>query len=99
MMLAMFNGNPSTTIISCYSPTNASDEMDLINFYSEVSSLVCSIPKHNVLIIGKNKNNKFSLHISSNRNGEHLTDFSLENGQTCLNTKFLERKGKLCTYT
>ena len=32
MMVAMFNGNPSTTIISCYGPTNVSEETDLIAF-------------------------------------------------------------------
>ena len=80
MMVAMFNGNPNTTIISCYSPTNVSEETDLITFYNELSSLVCSIPKHNILIIGgdmnvqisKNVNYKCSLHDSSNRNGEHV---------------------------
>ena len=100
-----FNGNLSTTIISCYS--NVSDETDLIAFYSELSSLVRSISKHNVLIfsrdinaqIGKNVNNKFSLHNSSNRNGEHLTDFTLENRLTCLDTKFQKRKRKLWTNT
>ena len=43
--------------------------------------------RNNVLVIdgdmnaqiGKNVNHKFSLHNSSNRNGEHLTDFMLEN--------------------
>ena len=30
MMVLTFNGNPSRTIISCYSPTNVSNEMDLI---------------------------------------------------------------------
>ena len=30
---------------------------------------------------------------------EYLTDFSLENGLICLNTKFQKRKGKLWTYT
>ena len=49
--------------------------------------------------IGKNVNNKFSLHNSSNRNGEHLTDFALENRLTCLNTKISEKKGELWTYT
>ena len=49
MTVDTFNGNPSTTIISYSSTTNASDETDIINF-SKVSSLVCSIPKHNVLI-------------------------------------------------
>ena len=48
--------------------------------------------------IGKNINNKFSLYSSSNRNGEHLSDFTLENRLTCLNTKFQKRKGKLLTY-
>ena len=67
----MFNSNPSTTIISCYSPNNASDETDFDTFYNELSFLVRSIPKYNVLIIrgdmnhsiGKKIiNNKFSLH-------------------------------------
>ena len=35
----------------------------------------------------------------SSRNGEHLTDFTLENRLTCLNTKFQKREGKLWTYT
>ena len=29
MTVAIFNGNPSTTIISCYNSTNASNETDL----------------------------------------------------------------------
>ena len=69
MMVAMSNGNPSTMII-CYNPSNASDEMDFIPFCNKLSSFVCSIPKHNVLIIGGdmnaqiglNENNKFCLH-------------------------------------
>ena len=106
-MVVTFNGNPSTAIISCYSPTNVSEETDLIVFYNELSSLVHSIPKHNILIIGrdmnvqigKNVKYKFSLHNSSNRNGELHTDFMLENRLTCLNTKFQKRMGKLWTYT
>ena len=106
MMVVTFNGNPSATII-CYSLTNASDETDLIILYNELSFLIHSIPKHNVLIISgdmntpisKNENNKFSLYNLSNRNEEHLTDLSLENGQTCLNTKFQKSKGKLWTNT
>ena len=78
-MEAMFNTNLSTTIISCYSATDVSDETDFITFDNELSSLslICCIRKHKVLInsgdmnaqIGKDKNNKFSLHNSSNRNG------------------------------
>ena len=101
MMTATFNGNPRATIISCYSPTK------LATFYDELSSLVRSIPKHNLLIIGrdmnaqigKNRHNKYSLHNTSNRNGQHLTDFMIENRLTCLNTNYQKREGKLWTYT
>ena len=107
MMGATFNGNPRARIISCYSPTNVNEETELIAFYDELSSLVRSIPKHNVLVIcgnmnaqiGKNGNHKFSLHNSSNRNGQHLTNFTIENRLTCLNTNFQKSEGKLWTYT
>ena len=107
MMVATFNGNPKATNISCYSPTNVSEETELIAFHDELSSLVLNIPKHNVLVIGgdmnaligKNGNHKYSLHNSSNRNGQHLTEFTIENRLTCLNTNFQKREGKLWTYT
>ena len=107
MMVATFKGNSNTTIISCYSPTHVSEETDLITFYDELSSFAHDIPKHNIFIIGadmnaqigKNVNHKFSLYKSSNRNGQHLTDFTLKNRLTCLNTNFQKRDGKLWTYT
>ena len=49
--------------------------------------------------IGKNRNNKYSLHNTSNRNGQHLIDFMIENRLTCLNTNFQKREGKLWTFT
>ena len=64
MMVATFNGNPRATIISCYSSTNISEETELITFYDELSSLVRSIPKHNVLLIGGDMNT----HIRKNGN-------------------------------
>ena len=107
MMATTFNGNPKATIISCYSPTNVSEETKLVTFYEELPSLVRSIPKHNLLVIGrdmnaqigKNRNNKYSLHNTSNRNWQHLTDFMIENRLTCLNTNYQKREGKLWTYT
>ena len=105
MMAATFNGNPKATIISCYSPTK--EENKIVTFYEDLSSLVHSIPKHNLLVIGgdmnaqigKNRHNKYSLHNASNRNGQHLIDFMIENRLTCLNTNFQKREGKLWTYT
>ena len=107
MMAATFNDNPRATIISCYSPSNVGEETELVTFYDEQSSLVRSIPKHNMLVIGgdmnaqigKNGNNKYSLHNTSNRNGQYLTDFMIENRLTCLNTNYQKTEGKLWTYT
>ena len=107
LRVATFNGNPRATIISCFSPTNVSEETELIAFNDELSSLKRNILKYNVLVIGgdinarigKNGNHKYSLHNSSNRNGQHLTDFTIENRLTCLNTKFQKGEGKLWTYT
>ena len=103
---ATFNGNPSATIIPYYRPTNVSEETELIAFYDELFSLVRSIPKHSVLIcgdmnaqIGKNGNHKYSLHNSLNRNGQHLTDFTIEKRLRCLNTIFQKREGRAWTYT
>ena len=91
-MVATFNDNHSTTIISCYNPNNASEETDIITFYNVPSSFILSIPKHNILIIGgdmkaqidKSVNKKVRLHNASNRNEEHLTYFTLENRLTYL---------------
>ena len=76
-------------------------------FYEDLSSLVRSILKHNLLVIGrdmnaqmgKNRNNKYSPRNASNRNGQHLIDFMIENRLTCLNTNFQKREWKLWTYT
>ena len=88
-------------------PTNVSEANKIVTFYKDISSLVRSILKHNLLVIGgdmnaqigKNRNNKYSLHNASNRNGQHLIDFMIENRLTCLNTNFQKREGKLWTYT
>ena len=100
MMVATFNDNPWATVISCYCPTNVNEETELIAFYDELSSPVRSIPKDIVLVIGgdmnaqirKNGNHKYSLHNSSNRKVQHLTDFMIENRLTCLNKNFQKRR-------
>ena len=53
MVCTTFNGNPCTTFVSYYSPTNAGDETDIPTFYDGLSAHAQHIPKHNVLIIGE----------------------------------------------
>ena len=96
MMCATNNGNPNTTIVSRYSPTNTSDEKDITNFNNQLSSLARHNLKQNLLIIGrdmigqigKNENKKFCYWNSPNRNSEYLADFLLENKPICINIKF-----------
>ena len=106
MMYATFNNNnPCTTIISCYNPTNVSDDRDVIIFYNKLSSLVRHIPKHYILIIsedmnahiGKGKNNEYCFYNSPNRN-EHQTKFALKNRLVCLKAKLQKKKRKLQIY-
>ena len=84
MIAATFNGNPRATIISCYSHTNVSEEIELVAFYDELSSLVRGMPKHNMLVIGgdmnaqigkKRKTTNTAFTNTSNRNGQHLNRF------------------------
>ena len=37
IITANFNGNPITIVVSCYSPTNVSDEDDVSEFYNNMS--------------------------------------------------------------
>ena len=46
IIIANFHGNLITTIISCYSPTNSSDQEDVEKFYQSLSSLVRLVPNH-----------------------------------------------------
>ena len=106
LIIATFNGNPCTTIISCYSPTNVSDESDATAFYDELSSLIRQVPKHNVLVIGGDMNakigqsedHKYAYHQQTNRNGQYLHNVITENGLSCLNTQFQKKCGKLWTH-
>ena len=103
-MAATFNGTPKQQL----SPATALPMLaKKTKFWRRSILPSSSIPKHNLLVIGgdmnaqigKNRHNKYSLHYASNRNGQHLIDFMIENRLTCLNTNFQKREGKLWTYT
>ena len=94
MMAAILTATPEQQSSHATNPTNVSEETELVTFYDELSSLVRSIPKHNMLVIGgdmnaqigKNRKNRYSLHSESNRNRQHLTDSMIENRLACLTT-------------
>ena len=107
ILVASFNGNPKTTVICCYSPTNVSEVNEEEEFYDKLSSLTRQVPRHDVTIIAGDFNAKIgqndgffhSFHKTSNRNGKMFGDFLKENKMLCLNTKFQKKLGKRWTFT
>ena len=101
-----FQGNLQITIITCYSPTKVSKETEVDTFYTQLTDTIREIPKHNVLIIGGDFNAhlgqdngyKFAYHQTTNRNGQMLNDFLIENNMICLNTKLQKWEEQLWTH-
>ena len=56
IICATFNDILSTAIITCFSPTNTSHELDIKNLYQRLYFVARHIPKHNVLIVGEDMN-------------------------------------------
>ena len=105
IITASFTGNPATTIMCCYSPTNCSKEEDVIAFYKNLSDAMRDIPAHNMVLIGGDFNAKlgtgevlFSYHDSTNRNGTLLLDFVNSFDLVVTNTKFRKPNRKLWTF-
>lgn len=105
IVVAEFNTNPKTSFISCYSPTNVSDETIVDDFYSSLSLTLRNIPAHNFLVIAGDFNARlgrddvnFSFHQETNRNGSKLSDLLLEFQLIATNTMFMKKFKKLWTF-
>ena len=105
VVIADFNGNPKTTVISCHSPHNSSSDDDIENFYTTLRSTIENVPAHNLLLIPGDFNAKlgaddakFTFHSATNRNGELLVDIMEEFNLFPANTKFMKPKNKLWTF-
>ena len=106
IVIMALNGNPLTTIINCYSPTNASSEEDVSEFYKELTTVVSAVPAHNMLFICGDFNAKlgtgnalFSYHTETNRNGDLLNEFANQFHLTAANTNFQKKSSKLWSFT
>ena len=105
-MIVTLNGNLQTTIISCYSPTNVSDETEVDTFYEDLIAVTRQVPKNNIIIIAGHFNAhlgqldgfKYAYHTQTNRNGSKLKAYINENNLLCLNTKYQKRTGQLWTH-
>ena len=101
-MLAVFAGNPATTVISAYSPTNVSEDGEnKPQFYNNLRVAFQDRPAHNILVIVDDFNARlghgdvrFPYHDATNRNGKYLADLLTENSLIGANTCFPKRHGK-----
>ncbi|XP_072048646.1 uncharacterized protein [Amphiura filiformis] len=105
ILVANFQGNPATTVIVTYCPTNVEDEDKVEDHYDNLRRTIDSIPAHNVLMVIGDFNGrlgpedaKFTYHDITNRNGKFLVDLAIEKNLICANTYFRKRKGKLWTF-
>ena len=72
----------------------------MIDFYDCLSSLIRTIPKHNLIVgggdfnaeLGMSQYHRFTYHQTTNRNGEYLEHFILENGLKLLTLAYKKRK-------
>ena len=105
ILIANFKGNPATTVITVYSPTNTAEDKTIEAFYECLKRAIESVPAHDVLILLGDFNARigtsdarFPYHMITNRNGTHLVDLMMEKNLVVTNTSFQKREGKLWTY-
>ena len=98
-------GNPKTTLVCVYSPTNSSPLDEIEEFYTTLRTTIEQVPLHNFLVIAGDLNAKlgpdeakFSFNPKTNRNGEMLIDFLEEFNLYISNTSFMKPKGQMWTF-
>ena len=105
ILVATFQGNPATSVIVTYCPTNVAEADVIENHYNSLRHAIDTIPAHNVaLIVGDfnarigREDANFTFHETTNKNGEHLLNLALEKEFVIANTSFQKKSGKLWTY-
>ncbi|XP_072036995.1 uncharacterized protein [Amphiura filiformis] len=99
ILIANFQGNPATTVIVTYCPTNVADEDIVENHYDSMTCMRRFIPAHNLLIVIGLEDSKFTYHDTTNRNGKYLVELTTEKNLIIVNTQFRKKAGKLWTFT
>ena len=105
VIVANFSGNPATTVINAYSPTNIEQEDVVDEFYDDMRRAISTVPRHNVLVVMGDFNarvgstdGRFTFHKETNRNGEKLVELTQEFGLEICNTSFQKPKSKLWSH-
>jgi exonuclease III len=113
IIIANFKGNPNSTIIAVYAPTEDKLETVKDKFYDELYQCVQDVPLHNILLvmgdfnarIGKDKHftnsksiGQYVFHEESNDNGKRLVDFCEMSNMRSTQAKFPHPKSRVWTW-
>lgn len=104
--MAEFDGNPGSTVIVVYSPTNVAPSEETEKFYEDLRNVLRDLPAHNFLMVLGVLNAArlgpedvlFTYHDTTNRNGALLAELLSETGFLTDNTLLKKRCGKMWTY-
>ena len=100
IMVALFDGNPNTSLVINFAPVEGSEEAE--EHYLNLSNTASDIPKHHMIIIecgdfnahiGRNEA-KYTYHTETNNNGKMLLAHSEECGLRITNTLFKKENGE-----
>jgi exonuclease III len=100
------------TIISAYAPTEDKDEALKEQFYEDLQKLQDKVPRNDLLIIVDDFNakvgresaykavvGKYSIHPTSNLNGDNLRNHAISNNLTIASTQFQHKRRHIATWT
>ena len=105
IIVAEFDGNPRTTVIVIYAPTNCAEVGEVEEFYEALKDTLQDVPAHNFVAVLGDFNARlgpeaarYTYHNDTNRNGTYLAELLSEFGLIAANTLFQKRRGKLWTF-
>ena len=106
IMSVSFTSNPIVHVITCHAPHSGTTDDEIASFYEDLTDHVDTIPTHDLIVIagdlnahiGRDKANQNAYYPSTNRNGQLLLDFALENSFTIGALKFNKRRTKKVTW-
>ena len=107
IMIANFSGNPITTVINVYSPTEG--DPAAVEFYDNLREAIDTVPQHNLLMVLGDFNARigsdselqthcYYYHERTNVNGELLLETMEEKQLENTNLRFKKRDGKKWTF-
>ena len=107
ILAVTFAGNPKTTVVSVYAPTEGADYEEAEQFHWELREFIHSVPAHNFLIVLGDMNARLGwegaasgwyYHRNTSRNGELLRETAEECCLEVANIRFQKKKSRLWTF-